>query len=158
MLEEAGRVAASLTALSSALHRAGIVPSYSSLAAKGLLRNKWGSGKKSLFCFLPACRHRAALTQLRWRGANSCGEAGAALSQGISRPLCLLSQCSYTGLLAELRVFLSVYCAFGAQRCLGVAHGVLHHIALVYNSSPSTWSWKETRCRGTILTLKVLLF
>lgn len=54
-----------------------LVPSCSSLAAKGLLRNKWGSGKKSLFCFLPACRCRAVLTQLRQRSANSCGQAGA---------------------------------------------------------------------------------
>lgn len=112
MLEEAERVAARLTAVSSAVDRAHIAPSYSSLVAKGLLRNKWGSRKKSLFCFLSACRHRAVLTQVRQRGSNSSRQPGGAPGQGVSRSLCLLPQCSYAGLLAELRVFLRVYFAF----------------------------------------------
>lgn len=40
MLEEAEGVAARLTAVISAVDRACIAPSYSSLAANGLLRNK----------------------------------------------------------------------------------------------------------------------
>ena len=97
-----------------------------------------------------ACLQAQGCAHPVWqRSASSCRQDGAAPGRGISRSLCLLPKCSYAGLLAELRVFLSVCCAFGAQSAWGWL--VEPSTTLALPATPSC------RCGGTILTLKILL-
>lgn len=112
MLEEAGHNTASLMAISSACTGQALFPHTPALQPRVSFRNTWVSRKKSLFCCLPA------LSQLRQKGAKSC-KLGWLWAQASHSPSCLLPQCSYNGLLADPRVFLSVYCGFGAHQSQG---------------------------------------